>query len=113
MQFFLDVPSDCPGCNFPASYSRQVTAIPPNATYYVSAWPVGNATFVLSCPSCTVDFNASGAVDIQDIAQVSSRWMDPIRYNVRYDIAPTGGPDGVIDIADIAQVSSKFGQSCP
>ena len=113
MRLFLDVPSNCPGCNLPASYTRLATAIPPEGTYFVNAPLVGNAIFVLSCPSCTVDFNASGVVDIQDIAQVSSRFMNPAIYEVRYDVSPPGSPNGVIDIADIAIVSSRFSQSCP
>lgn len=65
-------------------------------------------------PACTAyDFNGDGVIDIQDVAAVASRWMDPTRYDVRYDVSPAGAPDGVIDIADIAAVAVRFGQSCP
>jgi hypothetical protein len=67
-----------------------------------------------TAPACTAyDFNSDGVIDIQDIAAVASRWMDPTRYDVRYDVAPAGAPDGVIDIADIAAVAVRFGQTCP
>jgi hypothetical protein len=67
-----------------------------------------------TAPACTAyDFNSDGVIDIQDVAAVASRWMDPTRYDVRYDVAPPGAPDGIIDIADIAAVAVRFGQTCP
>jgi hypothetical protein len=65
------------------------------------------------CTLAPYDFDGNGVIDIVDIAQVSSRFMDPARYEVRFDVAPAGQPDGVIDIADIAAVASRFGQTCP
>lgn len=66
-----------------------------------------------ACTLAPYDFDGNGVIDIVDIAQVTSRFMDPTRYDIRYDVAPAGQPDGVIDIADIAAVASRFGQTCP
>jgi hypothetical protein len=66
--------------------------------------------------ACALDFNQNGIVDVEDIGFVASRWMDPAKYLVKYDIAPTltgGVPDGVIDIADIALIAVHWNEVCP
>lgn len=65
------------------------------------------------CEIARYDFDGNNIIDIIDIAAVSSRWMDPARYDRLYDVAPVDQPDNVIDIADIALVAVHFGQSCP
>lgn len=66
--------------------------------------------------ACLLDFNKNGVVDVQDIGMVASRWMDPAKYDAKYDIAPllTGGQlDGKIDIADIALIAVHWNEVCP
>jgi hypothetical protein len=66
--------------------------------------------------ACLLDFNQNGVVDVQDIGQVASRWMDPAKYQAKYDIAPTltgGQADGVIDIGDIALIAVHWNEACP
>lgn len=85
-----------------------VATVNPTPTPTITPTPTA-----IPCAIAPYDFDSNGVIDIVDIAQVASRFMDPARYEVRYDVAPPGQPDGVIDISDIAAVASRFGQTCP
>ena len=75
---------------------------------------IHTAQFIVStCPIKRYDFNFNNAVDVADIGEVATRWMDPTKYNVLYDISPAGQPDGVIDISDIALIAVHWNESCP
>lgn len=69
-------------------------------------WPLPDAPY-RTCP----DFNANGAVGVEDIAAIAAHWGETIAspgWNNRYD----RNDDGVIDVVDIMLVVTAFGSAC-
>ncbi len=63
-----------------------------------------------ACGGCAGDLDASGVVDIQDLANLLANFGDTT--NVAFWQGDTDG-NGMVDLQDLANLLAEFGNSCP
>lgn len=73
---------------------------------------VGAGEALAGEPPLAAPCNGYHVVDVFDLAAIASRWNDPPRYEVRFDLHPWAAPDADIDVADIMALAGLFGTTC-
>lgn len=91
----------------PTSTLTPTSTSTPTATSTSTPSPAPTATSI----ACLCDFNDDGAVTLEDISEMSSRWHAE-SGDLDYDAAYDANADGYIDILDISVGTTEMNQTC-